>query len=302
MSRSKVKYFKHYNDMASDECIAELKMEMGAEGYGVFMMLLELLSSREGYCLKRDYVKIAFMIQCPGKENSIKQVVEDYGLFEGAAETFHSLYMTEAMEEYDEKCRINSENRMKGIEKKKARQQDNEDGDNVTTVVRPLKDGSPIEKKRREENKIEKKRQEERVEGEKIFTKAFFKECVLSVKLHPGLVLMEYFFFLQQNQDLTFKSRDDFSNNLLKAKKNFENIDLKLEVLCQDGLGIGKNKYSHIYDAFMEDEKSITGGKPQNVLESFISFDQTLQESKPSKEYKRVYEILEGIFDSNKLD
>lgn len=302
MSRSKVKYFKHYNDMASDECIAELKMEMGAEGYGIFMMLLELLSSREGYCLKRDYAKIAFMIQCPGKGNSIKQVVEDYGLFEGAAETFHSLYMTEAMEEYDEKCRINSENRMKGIEKKKARQQDNEDGDNVTTVVRPLKDGSPIEKKRREENKIEKKRQEERVEGEKIFTKAFFKECVLSAKLPMGLILMEYFFFLQQNQDLTIQSSLDFSNNLLKAKKKFEKFDLKLEVLCQDGLGIGKNKYSHIYNAFMKDEKTIKDAHPEIVLESFISFDQTSKELNPSKEHDRVYEILKEVFDSLKLD
>ncbi len=301
MSRSKVKYFKHYIDMASDECIAELKMEMGAEGYGIYMMLLELLSSREGYCLKRDYAKIAFMIQCPGTENNIKQVVENYELFEFGAETFHSHYMTEAMEEYDEKCRINSENRMKGIEKKKARLKDNEDEDNVTAVERPLNDPSPIEEKRREENKIEKKRQEERVQGEKIFNSTFFKECVSSSNLNPYLILMEYFLFLDQNQDLTIQSKDDFLNKLLEAKKNFEEFELKMEVLCRDGLGIGKNKYSHLFSAFMKDEKTIKGGKPQIVIESFIDFDPTLKESKPSKEYKRVHGILMEIFNSIQL-
>ena len=73
-------WFKHDIDARNDDKIVRLRMDMGAEGYGIYFMILELLANSEGYKLSDNYKVIAYRIN--STEELVEQVVQSYGLFE----------------------------------------------------------------------------------------------------------------------------------------------------------------------------------------------------------------------------
>lgn len=75
----KTNYFSHDSNARNDEKILTVRMRMGAEGYGVYFMLLERLREESDYMSVKDYNMIAFDLRVDFK--TIKSVVEDFGLF-----------------------------------------------------------------------------------------------------------------------------------------------------------------------------------------------------------------------------
>ena len=56
-------YFKHDCYAHEDDKLVELRMTEGAAGYGVYFLLLELLSTAAGGILERNYKRIAYIIR-----------------------------------------------------------------------------------------------------------------------------------------------------------------------------------------------------------------------------------------------
>ena len=72
-------YFSHDSNARSSDKLIKVRMKMGAEGYGIFFMLIERLREEEGYKSTTDYEILDFDLKV-GHEK-IKQVVENYDLF-----------------------------------------------------------------------------------------------------------------------------------------------------------------------------------------------------------------------------
>lgn len=72
-------YFPHDNNARNDEKIIKLRMQLGAEGYGIYFMLLEKILESSDYSLVRDYNQLAFDVRVTS--DKIKSVIEDFGLF-----------------------------------------------------------------------------------------------------------------------------------------------------------------------------------------------------------------------------
>lgn len=76
-------------------------MKLGAEGYGIFFMLIERLREEEGYKSTIDYNTLAFDLRVDAEK--VKQVVEDYDLFKFTEDGkyFYSDSFNERMEMMD---------------------------------------------------------------------------------------------------------------------------------------------------------------------------------------------------------
>lgn len=72
-------YFMHDSNARNDERIVCLRMIHGAEGYGVFFMLLERMREETNYMSIKDYNTIAYDLRVDAA--LVKSVVEDFGLF-----------------------------------------------------------------------------------------------------------------------------------------------------------------------------------------------------------------------------
>ena len=72
-------YFNHDSNARNDEKIVALRIRYGAEGYGVYFMLIEMLQAAPGCTLEKDYKALAFDLRESARR--IKSIVEDFGLF-----------------------------------------------------------------------------------------------------------------------------------------------------------------------------------------------------------------------------
>lgn len=77
---AKQKYFSHDSNARNDEKIVNMRMQMGAEGYAIYFMILERLRESEDFMGVKDYNVIAFDLRVDAKD--VKRVVEDFGLFQ----------------------------------------------------------------------------------------------------------------------------------------------------------------------------------------------------------------------------
>lgn len=77
---AKANYFSHDAGARNDARILRLRMKLGAEGYGVYFMLLEWLRESEAYELAEDVETIAFDLRVEAE--TVRMVIEDFGLFE----------------------------------------------------------------------------------------------------------------------------------------------------------------------------------------------------------------------------
>ena len=99
-----VSYFSHDSNARNDAKILDLRMKHGAEGYGVYFMIIERLREEQDYMSVKDYNILAFDLRV--RSDLVKSVVEDFGLFQFKDELFYSeslLKRMGIMEEISEK-------------------------------------------------------------------------------------------------------------------------------------------------------------------------------------------------------
>ena len=96
-------YFSHDSNARNADNILSLRMRMGAEGYGIYFMILERLREEPDYSSVKDYNMLAFDFRVGS--DKVKTVVEDFGLFHftGNGERFYSESLLRRMQIKDEK-------------------------------------------------------------------------------------------------------------------------------------------------------------------------------------------------------
>ena len=102
-------YFNHDCDARNDEKLIALRIRYGAEGYGVYFMLIEMLQAAPGCVLEKDYKALAFDLRVSARR--IKSIVEDFGLFDttDGGKRFYSERLVRYATEVDESERRRSE-------------------------------------------------------------------------------------------------------------------------------------------------------------------------------------------------
>ena len=94
-------YFSHDSNARNSDKLMKVRMDLGAEGYGIFFMLIERLREEEGYKSTIDYDTLAFDLRVDAEK--VKQVVENYDLFKFTEDGkyFYSDSFNERMEMMD---------------------------------------------------------------------------------------------------------------------------------------------------------------------------------------------------------
>ena len=102
-------YFNHDSNARNDEKIVALRIRYGAEGYGVYFMLIEMLQAAPGCVLEKDYKALAFDLRVSARR--IKSIVEDFGLFTptDGGKKFYSERLIRHVNEAEENERKRSE-------------------------------------------------------------------------------------------------------------------------------------------------------------------------------------------------
>ena len=97
-------YFSHDSNARNSDKLMRVRMKLGAEGYGIFFMLIERLREEEGYKGTIDYDTLAFDLRVDAEK--VKQVVEDYDLFNFTEDGnyFYSDSFNERMEMMDKRA------------------------------------------------------------------------------------------------------------------------------------------------------------------------------------------------------
>lgn len=72
-------YFSHDSNARNSDKLIALRMKMGAEGYGIYFMLLERLREEPDYMSIKDYNLLAFDLRVDAAK--LKAVIEDFRLF-----------------------------------------------------------------------------------------------------------------------------------------------------------------------------------------------------------------------------
>lgn len=80
-------FFSHDSNARNDQKITRIRMHHGAEGYGIYFMLIELLMESTNYMLTSDSVVLAFNLQV--NKEVLKSVIEDFDLFESTEDGKH---------------------------------------------------------------------------------------------------------------------------------------------------------------------------------------------------------------------
>mgnify|MGYP002626423972 CR=1 FL=1 len=107
MSKKKAYYFQHDSNAREDEKLIALRMDKGAAGYGIYFMLLELLSQSKDCMFERNYNKIGYTLKLGAED--IKPIVENYGLFQFADNG--KLFYSERLKEHMDSMQQTSEQR-----------------------------------------------------------------------------------------------------------------------------------------------------------------------------------------------
>ncbi len=101
-------YFSHDANARNDLKCVKLRQELGMEGYGIFWAIIEILRESDGYKLKiSDLETVSFDLKC--KLDTIKSVVNNYGLFKITNGFVSSKRLTQSMFEYNKRKQSFSE-------------------------------------------------------------------------------------------------------------------------------------------------------------------------------------------------
>lgn len=134
-------YFSHDSNARNSDKLMKVRMKLGAEGYGIFFMLIERLREEEDYKSTVDYTTLAFDLRVDPEK--VKQVVENYDLFKITEDGkyFYSDSFNERMEMMDTKRKKRAEAGKKGAEKRWKNKQ-NDSNANGKAIVMPKQNDS----------------------------------------------------------------------------------------------------------------------------------------------------------------
>lgn len=124
-------YFSHDSNARNSSKMLPVRMKYGAEGYGIYFMLLERLRDEDDYKSVKDYNAIAFDLRVDA--SIIKAVVEDFGLFVFTEDGkyFYSEGFNKRMAFKDEKSKRRSEAGKKGAKKRWSKSDPRENDSNA---------------------------------------------------------------------------------------------------------------------------------------------------------------------------
>lgn len=111
-------YFPHDSNARNSDKLLPVRMKYGAEGYGIYFMLLERLRDEPTYTSIKDYNILAFDLRVDAQK--IKAVIEDFGLFAFTddGKCFYSEGFMKRMKIKDSKSKARSNAGKKGAEKR----------------------------------------------------------------------------------------------------------------------------------------------------------------------------------------
>ena len=220
-----LEYFSHDADARNDEKILNVRMKYGAEGYGIYFMLLERLRTEKDYTGVADYNALAFDLRVSA--GAVKDIINNFGLFsltdDGGA--FYSESLIRRMEIMESKSKKQSE---AGKKAAAARWGKGKTCDSNANAMRTQCDGNANAM----QNKIkEKKRKDSDDDGEECAQKLFaaVKSCQSSSQAiaflnhfekqdWPHVVRqVEESKYLQDNLDVTQKPAKKFIDRLLSG-------------------------------------------------------------------------------------
>lgn len=215
-------YFSHDCNARNDEKLIAVRMKHGAEGYGIYFMILERLMESTDYMSVKDYNIIAFDLRVD--TSKIKSIIEDFGLFVFTEDGkyFYSESFNRRMVPLDN---LREQRKLAG---KKSAEKRAKKNDNSTTVERPLYENSTKESKGKENNSLSYACEE--IPAPDIFDKSL-DECYSELKSNQSWAetvtinirssgcndftletfyrYLEQFFMEQQNKGETSKSPKD---------------------------------------------------------------------------------------------
>ncbi|MDR2917827.1 MAG: DUF4373 domain-containing protein [Tannerella sp.] len=134
-------YFPHDCNARNDEKLISVRMKYGAQGYGVYFMILERLMESTDHILVKDYNVIAFDVRVDS--SIVKEIVENFGLFVFAEDGkyFYSESFNRRLKPFDN---LREQRRQAGIKSAEKRA---ELSNRSTTVQRPLAENPTKESK-----------------------------------------------------------------------------------------------------------------------------------------------------------
>lgn len=136
-------YFSHDSNARNDEKLIRLRMKHGAEGYGVYFMILERLRDEADYMSVKDYNVIAFDLRVDA--NLIKDIVENFGLFAFTddGKCFYSESFNKRMSLKDEAKQKRAQAGKKGAKKRwNNKSDDDNSNENNSVIAKPLENDS----------------------------------------------------------------------------------------------------------------------------------------------------------------
>lgn len=108
--------------MRTSDHVLSMRIQEGAAGYGVYMMLLELLRDAEGRSMVYNPAHLAFAINEPAVD-LVERICKNYGLFTIAKDgVMRSPWLDSQMAEYDAKKQAAIEAGRRGAAKRYAKQ------------------------------------------------------------------------------------------------------------------------------------------------------------------------------------
>lgn len=287
----KTNYFSHDSNARNDDKILAVRMKFGAEGYGIYFMLLERLREDSKYMSIRDYNMIAFDFRT--SVDKIKSIVEDFGLFifTEDGKYFYSENFNERMSVKDEKAEKLSIAGRKGMAIRYAKKQQNDN--NVITGLDNL-DNNVITD---EEKNLTSKVKESKVKKSKVThtkkSEEFFENFdEVEVEEIPTLETQEEVPPQKSSEKKVSPIEDVFLNNLSKFQNDYPNTK-RFQEIC-----MFNNKPEEfmlkLFDEFIEDNRN---SREHATKEDYAYFYQSIDKhffywakaktSKPTAQTKR---------------
>lgn len=140
-------FFSHDSNARNSDRLIPLRAKLGAEGYGIYFMLLERLREEPDYTSIKDYNMLAFDLRVDAAK--VKAVVELFGLFSFTddGKRFYSEGFLKRMQLKDEKSEKARQSAIKRWERKQSQSECN-----ANALRTDGKDDAMKEKKSKENN------------------------------------------------------------------------------------------------------------------------------------------------------
>ena len=128
-------YLPWPSNMRTADHVLAMRIQEGAAGYGIYVMLLELLRDSETRSLVNNPKNLAFAINEPDTD-LVARVITDYGLFEIAPDgAFRSPWLQQQLEEYDAKKEAAREAGKKGAAKRYGQKYETDKGTDSNPIA-----------------------------------------------------------------------------------------------------------------------------------------------------------------------